>query len=251
MPKISSYTFALCNLCLLIASFFLWQDLKKIAITVPELHFLHVGTADAILLKLPTQHHILIDTGENGELFRQLPRYTSFFDRKIDLLVVSSVKPPYSANVPETLQRYYVRRIIHDIEEDISLGDGYKLDFLLLASQHPLVFRLLHYSQPLAFFASDIQEKEEFQLLARGYDFASPLLKVGHFGASTTLFTTFLKNMSPKQAIISVEKNNSQGYPHKNTLAKLHNVRSYLSYQNNGVSLSYADGHWAPFSLFQ
>ena len=59
-------------------------------------------------------------------------------------------------------------------------------------------------------------------------DFASipcDILKVGHHGSNTSSSTSFLKYLSPKEAVISVGKNNSYKLPDDSTLIKFKNLK--------------------------
>ena len=49
------------------------------------------------------------------------------------------------------------------------------------------------------------------------------ILKVGHHGSKTSTSDTFVKYLSPKEAIISCGKNNKYGHPHESVLRILKN----------------------------
>lgn len=50
------------------------------------------------------------------------------------------------------------------------------------------------------------------------------ILKVGHHGSTTSTSLSFLKQIKPKYAIISVGKDNDYGHPHKEILERLENI---------------------------
>lgn len=50
------------------------------------------------------------------------------------------------------------------------------------------------------------------------------ILKVGHHGSTTSTSLSFLKQIKPKYAIISVGKDNDYGHPHKEILERLKNI---------------------------
>lgn len=50
------------------------------------------------------------------------------------------------------------------------------------------------------------------------------ILKVGHHGSTTSTSLSFLKQINPKYAIISVGKDNDYGHPHKEILERLESV---------------------------
>ena len=50
------------------------------------------------------------------------------------------------------------------------------------------------------------------------------ILKVGHHGSRTSTTKSFLNQIKPKVALISVGKDNSYGHPTENTLKRLNDI---------------------------
>ena len=71
----------------------------------------------------------------------------------------------------------------------------------------------------------DAQEASEKEILARGRDLNSTILKVGHHGSSTSTGDAFLEAISPEVAVIMVGEGNSYGHPHDEILERLANAR--------------------------
>ena len=72
-------------------------------------------------------------------------------------------------------------------------------------------------------FTGDILEETEAEILNRGADINSDILKVSHHGSKTSSSSQFLAKVSPEIAVISLSKDNNYGHPHKETLEKLEN----------------------------
>lgn len=70
-------------------------------------------------------------------------------------------------------------------------------------------------------FTGDAESDEEEEILNSGADLKSTVLKVGHHGSRTSTSYPFLREVMPQYAVISVEKGNSYGHPHEETLSKL------------------------------
>ena len=70
-------------------------------------------------------------------------------------------------------------------------------------------------------FSGDAENAAESQILGRGYNVASTVLKVGHHGSKTATSQAYLKAVKPKAAIIMCGKDNTYGHPHEETLATL------------------------------
>ena len=69
-------------------------------------------------------------------------------------------------------------------------------------------------------FTGDIEEIAEKEILEEVNRNAlkSNILKVGHHGSNTSTSDTFIKYLTPKEAVISVGKNNKYGHPHKEVI---------------------------------
>lgn len=70
-------------------------------------------------------------------------------------------------------------------------------------------------------FTGDITMEDEQFLLEQGADVSADILKVAHHGSKYSSDTAFLKEVSPKTAVISCGAGNLYGHPHKNTLERL------------------------------
>lgn len=66
--------------------------------------------------------------------------------------------------------------------------------------------------------AEDVSEKE---IMAKGFDVSSTVLKVGHHGSNSSTTSEFLNKVNPKYAVISVGKDNTYGHPKQNILDRL------------------------------
>ena len=80
------------------------------------------------------------------------------------------------------------------------------------------------YGKTSFLFTGDAERDEEHDIIDEGYDLSATVLKVGHHGSETSSSYRFLREVMPKYAIISVEKNNSYGHPHAEPLSRLKDV---------------------------
>lgn len=77
-----------------------------------RLSFLDVGQGDAILIQTPEFHQILIDAGVGSKVVDELGKTMDFFDKEIDLFVLTHPDRDHFAGVLDVLQKYKINRIL-------------------------------------------------------------------------------------------------------------------------------------------
>ena len=78
----------------------------------PSINFLNVGQGDAILIKTPEFHQILIDAGPGSAVVDELGKTMDFFDKSIDLFVLTHPDRDHFAGVLDVMQKYRIERIL-------------------------------------------------------------------------------------------------------------------------------------------
>ncbi len=140
---------------------------------------------------------------------------------------------------------------------DLPVG---KIDFLYPDEKHPvpevkhetndysLVFKFIfplvikgEVAKPMGdsgisiLFTGDATETTEENLLGRGADVSSDILKVGHHGSKFSSTKEFLKAVGPKLAVISAGADNKYGHPANIILKRLENLGiKYLRTDESG-----------------
>ena len=61
------------------------------------------------------------------------------------------------------------------------------------------------------------------------------ILKVGHHGSKTSTSKEFVDKLKPKNAVISVGKDNRYGHPNKETLENLKGTEIYRTDEKGGL----------------
>lgn len=223
-----------------------------------EVNFFDVGQGDAIFIKTPKRNQILIDGGPSSVILEKLGKEMPFWDRTIDLIILTHPEYDHLAGLLEVLKRYEVENILwtgvkRDLaewEEWVRLIKNEKAKiFLAKASQKIILTRndLVNFIEilyPLEnlegkkfkdsndtsivaklifgdnsfLFTGDIYKSGEKELIKRGIDVDSEVLKVAHHGSKTSTSEEFLKEVSPEIAIILVGKENPYGHPRQEVL---------------------------------
>ncbi|MCB2289482.1 MBL fold metallo-hydrolase [Clostridium sp. CS001] len=80
------------------------------------------------------------------------------------------------------------------------------------------------YKNSTYLFTGDMENLIEQELLNKGYDLKSDVLKVAHHGSNSSTSQQFLNKVSPQIAVISCGVANIYGHPTKETLDKLKKV---------------------------
>lgn len=220
-------------------------------------HFFDVGQGDAALIVGPRGEQIVVDGGPNLSLLEHLQHTMPFYDRDIDLLVLSHPHQDHLFAFPELMKRYRVKNILitgmdfglpkyremldlaatqkvgiilANPDRDIAFGDGLTLDVLwpkenLLgrtgdANNTSVAFRLL-YGNDSVLFTGDMEEPEEREMLAAGIDVSADILKVAHHGSRTSSSTGFLLAVKPSLGVVSVGSGNTYNLPNTDVLDRL------------------------------
>lgn len=220
--------------------------------------FLDVGQGDAVLIQTAQGHDILVDGGpDHAAVTRVLGRKMPFWDRRIDMLVLTHPHSDHLAGLIEVLRRYRVQRVLQPaaeyespmydewlrlVEEKgvavstareglrITSGDGLIIEVLgpdrgLLqhradADDLATVLRVRR-GRVSFLLTADIGREAEAALATRRTTLGSTVLKVGHHGSATSTSPAFLATVEPVAAVISVGGDNRFGHPDEEVTARL------------------------------
>jgi len=232
------------------------------AFTVPDnrLHvfFLDVGQGDAILIQKGHQQ-ILIDGGPDPEkICLELGDKLPFWDRTIEMVILTHPDVDHITGLVEVLQRYEVKQVLtsgqecdssvcmewrrlieeKDIEhtiaragQRIALSGEVSLEVLhpqrtLLqatasdVNNNSVVLRLVFHDFSLL-LPGDVFEEAEQHLLDQRSSLRSTALKVAHHGSDTSSCPEFLAGVEPQLAVISVGEGNPFGHPSPEVVERL------------------------------
>ncbi len=95
-----------------LANFFSWSFLFSLRKGELRVVFFDVGQGDAIFIKTPQNHHILIDGGPGDYLLEGLGRQMPFFYNSIDLVILTHPHDDHVAGLIEALKRYDVKEVM-------------------------------------------------------------------------------------------------------------------------------------------
>jgi competence protein ComEC len=252
-------------ICLLfLLNFFLWQTLFGVlSRDFLEVRFLAIGQGDAIFIQTPKFHQILIDGGPDKLILEKLSKLMPFWDRTIDLVILTHPQKDHLAGLIEVLKRYRVlnilwtgvfvdsfifqewqkrltlekaneiiaeagQKIIFEklIFDVLNPGQGVAYKFFKNSNDTSLVLRA-HFGESSFLFTGDIEKKVEENLINQKIKIESDVLKVAHHGSKSSSVQEFLEKVSPFLSVISVGFNN-YGHPHQEVLERLEKIGSQI-----------------------
>jgi competence protein ComEC len=211
---------------------------------------LSVQNGDATLIKSKGSV-ILVDTGTSDDVVESVRRHLGFFERTIDVLVLTHPDRDHIGGTLGILKSYTIKQIIltgvrepedvlyqeilHEIKRlDIPVTKGvYGTNIKHTAIELEIIWPLEelwgvevkdanYHSIVLQgkvgdsniLLTGDIDIKAEQQLLRANLLEDVDILKVGHHGSKTSTHPIFLTNTKPEIGIISSGINNPFGHPH-------------------------------------
>ena len=232
------------------------------AATMPDdklrVSFLNVGQGDAVLIQQGNRQ-VLVDGGPSPqaialELGKQMP----FWDKTIDLAVLTHPHHDHLAGLVEVLRRYRVKQVLHpDLDDDSPLYDewrslieekdikqtvaraGQQIDLgggVLIRVLNPQTTPLVDTESDIDnngvvlrlsaggisfLLTADIRQEAEWELTRQRANLASTVLKVAHHGSTTSTTPEFLAVADPQLAVISAGADNKFGHPSDEVLGRL------------------------------
>lgn len=218
-----------------------------------EVAFFDVGQGDAIFIKSPQGTQILIDGGPDKKILEKLGKEMPFWDRTIDAVILTHPDPDHLNGIIEVVKRYKVGNIFYSGDaleylkksgidafekseaKKIKAVAGKQIIFSNIGkveilypfadfkqsgddfNKSSIVCRLV-FGDNSILLTGDAPKNTEYNLLAKRTIIKSDILKIAHHGSDTSTDEYFLREVSPKTAIISVGKDNKFGHPREEIL---------------------------------
>ena len=221
--------------------------------------FLNIGQGDSIYIEAPNGNQIIVDGGPDDTLLTELGALMPFYDRSINMLVVTnpdkdhydgfidllkqysvgavlepgthSPTPTYAKleaaikaqQVPETVARRGMSFMLDkdaDVHLDILFPDRDVSEWTM--NDGSIVSRLV-YGDTSVMLTGDATVKTEGIVMEDSMkgELHSTILKVGHHGSKTSSSEAFLEAIEPTMAVISAGYHNRYGLPKQEVLDRL------------------------------
>lgn len=219
-----------------------------------KVFFFDVGQGDSALVITPGGKIILIDGGPDDKVLRGLGQALPFWQRQIDLLIITHAHDDHLVGLIEVSRRYKIKQVLYNnfnfktpaldlitkIFKDkkiktVTAEAGMTFKFpancflnILSASKegdldendYSIVSRFNCLDKQIL-FTGDAGVKIEQDLLNQNLLLKSDILKISHHGSTSASSDSFLKAVSPMVAVISVGENNKFKHPNSIILERL------------------------------
>lgn len=226
-----------------------------------KLYFFDVGEGDAIYLRTVQGNDILIDGGPGDAVLSKLGRVMPFWDRTLELVILTHPHADHLAGVVEVLKRYQVSQVLVSniphtsatyqafwdllkkrginvlqpkLGQRIFLDNQTVLDIFYPLDENSVprisedindtsIISRLSFGKINVLLTGDGGKKIENLLLELKLPLASEILKVSHHGSLVANNKEFVETARPTYGIISVGENR-YGHPDAATIQTLVNA---------------------------
>ncbi|KND48730.1 MAG: competence protein ComEC [Parcubacteria bacterium C7867-003] len=239
---------------------------------------LDVGQGDSLYIESPTGIQVIVDGGPGNNLLKVLPKVMPFYDRSVDMIVVTNPDSDHYEGFIKFLDKYSVSNILEPgttnaypayevfqkkIEQKnitktltrrgqvVDLGGGAYLQVLfpdrnvseVAPNTGSIVMKLVYGETSVLLQGDSISNIEQYLLELDGDYLKSDILKAGHHGSKTSSVEEYVEKVAPKWTVISSGENNSYGHPHKETLQTMNKLKiPTFDTCNNGTIVFESDG---------
>ncbi len=236
------------------------------------------GRETRIFIESPTGTQIVVDGGPDRSVLRQLGKVMPFYDRTIDMLVVTNPDKDHFAGFLDVLRAFRVsavmepgtvgasaeypafeelveaeraKKLLAHRGEIVQLGGDVTLEILFPdrdvsgvdTNEGSIVAKLIFGNTSFLLTGDTTEPVEDYLAQLDGKRLDVDVLKVGHHGSKTSTSDALLGLASPAYAVISAGKDNRYGHPHKEVLERLRRFEvPVLGTYESGTIIFTSDG---------
>ncbi|MBI4235097.1 MBL fold metallo-hydrolase [Candidatus Peregrinibacteria bacterium] len=223
-----------------------------------HVYFLDIGQGDSVLFVTPDGSEVLIDGGPGNKVIEELGEVLPFYDKTIEMLVLTHPDKDHMEGLVEVLKRYKVAKVMitgvlkQDALYEEFLREIDDIDVIIVDENSDFIYSevsfdvlypfeqiageefenvndtsialMVEYEGKRVLLTGDAEEAEENELIAADLDLRADIFKAGHHGSKSSSSFEFLEKVRPKITVISAGKNNQYGHPHAETLENLEKI---------------------------
>jgi competence protein ComEC len=246
-----------------------------------KITFLDIGQGDAILIRTPLNQKILVDAGPAANILPAISEELGFFEKKIQLMVITHPDADHIAGFTEILQRYKVENILltgvqhntqwyADILRQISeqkiptIIANSNSDFRFgevifdtfwpeenIAGSLPAdanavsIATRISYGDTAVILTGDLDTESELEILQTQQNLQAQILKLGHHGSRTSTAPEFLAAVNPDIVVISASADNKFGHPHAEVMERVADKQIFETAKTGNISFVSDGVNWS------
>ena len=255
-----------------------WLALRGLPDGRLHVYFLDVGQGDAIFVRTPDGRQILVDGGPSPQaLFNELGQVMPFWDRSLDMVVLTHPDADHMTGLVALAERYRVTQALDDLGSDSNSAQLKAAAPWLGAVTKPGIRRVvatpgmrvaigeatitvlsaglahagpsaagdnndslvlrLDYGGTSFLLTGDAEREAEEQMLRARLPLQADVLKVGHHGSARSTSAPFVGAVKPRLAVIQVGAGNRFGHPQPEVLRRLAGTRVLRTDLNGRVEV--------------
>lgn len=255
---------------LIFLAILIWSTSLNLPDNNLHIKVLDVGEGDSIFIRTPNGSKILVDGGPNNRVLDYLGSELPFYDKTLDLVVLTHPEKDHISGLIEVAKRYRIKNLwvsygennTAEYEEWRSVLEKENIEPKLVWSGDKMIFPdgvelevispklgdsstslnstsivlLVDYKNFEGLLTGDADKKmQPYMDSTKEVEF----FKVPHHGAKEALDRSFTETLSPEVSVISVGLNNRYKHPHQNSLEILMSIGSeiYRTDQNGTVEI--------------
>lgn len=246
-------TLSIIGAFLLIITLLLWEaqkNPKTLQCTVFDL------PGESIFCHTPEGQNILIDAGETNAIAYKLPEVLPFWDRNIDLLVLTHTDRDHLFGAQSVIEEYQVKHLYlagthHDsglTQDFLDAVETKRIPITIASPKRDLRFsniifdtlwphtvlgksdwktndyavvQRMRFGNTSVLFTGDIEKKTEEAILRTPVRLRSDILKIAHHGSKTSSSPDFLSAIQAKNYLIAAHQENRFGHPNQEVIERL------------------------------
>ena len=240
------------------ANIFAWSvvyDLNQVQAF--QVDFFDIGQGDSIFIQTPYGYQVLVDGGPTGTVLEKLGNVMNFWDKSIDVVILTHPDHDHIAGLIEVLKKYEVGLVLwNGLLKDTGEFEEWERLLREKSIQNKIIFSGIQISTPMVDFdvlypfksleglrmknannssivirtvfrdvslllTGDIESLVEEEIIEKGSLIKSDILKVCHHGSKTSSSEEFIKIINPSVAVISVGENNTYNHPYTSVFLQL------------------------------
>ncbi len=238
-----------------------------------EIDFLDVGQGDATLINFYNSGKIMIDAGPNRSVLDELGSNLSFFEKKIDILILSHANLDHYGGFFEIIEKYQPRVFVYNginstsetFQNLLTLikNNGLAVVSVRAGDKIKIGDDVMEVISPLAgvnFSEKNLNNSSlVFKTIINGFktlflgdadssflkkianNWQADILKVSHHGSKNGTDEALLNSINPKIALIGVGEDNKYNHPADAVINLLEDlgIKIFRTDQNGSISIEF------------